>query len=87
MTYPREVREQQNRADMMEWLYKVFDRDNAPHGKRNTFIGLADEYRLYLGKEEMDRICSLWHDEKTRSSAQAAIKARPPVISHDSSSD
>lgn len=36
------------RADFMDWLYAIYDRDNAPLGLRGTYSGLWHQYQKDL---------------------------------------
>lgn len=33
------------RADFLDWLYAIYDRDNAPLGLRGTYSGLWQQYQ------------------------------------------
>ena len=55
------VRENQNRADYMNFLYDHFDRDHAPIGLRHTFTGLAKLRAEELGRPLLEDEVKVWH--------------------------
>ena len=54
------VRENQNRADYMNFLYAHFDRDHAPIGLRHTFTGLAKLRAEELGRPLLEDEVKVW---------------------------
>jgi hypothetical protein len=38
------------RADFLDWLYDLYDRDNAPLGLRGTYTGLWQQYQADLAQ-------------------------------------
>lgn len=38
------------RADFLDWLYDLYDRDNAPLGLRGTYSGLWQQYQADLAQ-------------------------------------
>ena len=83
MTPLQRVRNNQNRADFMDYLYHLYKRDEAPEPLRNTFTGLAELYSKELGRREVDRQVELWHDEKTQGQVRASNTANPVRLDFD----
>ena len=54
------VRENQNRADYMNFLYDHFDRVHAPIGLRHTFTGLAKLRAEELGRPLVEDEVKVW---------------------------
>jgi len=83
MTPLQRVRNNQNRADFMGYLYDLYRRGEAPIPLRNTYTGLAELYIKDLGRREMDRQVELWHDEKTQGQVRAHNTANPIQLDFD----
>ena len=45
----------QNRADYMDFLYKIYQRDQAEPGLLGTFTGLYQQHCEEIGKETVDQ--------------------------------
>lgn len=41
---------QSRRADFLDWLYELYDRNNAPLGLRGTYTGLWQQYQSDLAE-------------------------------------
>lgn len=44
-----DVQHDRNRAAYMDYLYEIYDRENARPGLRSTYTGLAEQHRRRIG--------------------------------------
>jgi hypothetical protein len=56
-----DVQLQRNRAAHIQYLYDLYNRDEAPIGLRSTYTGLYNAHCLLIGKEAADAECRDWH--------------------------
>ena len=52
---------EQNKADYMDYLYKLYKRDEAAPGLLGTFTGLYQRHCEEIGKETVDQQIKDWH--------------------------
>ena len=52
-----------NRAAMMEFLYRLYQRDEAPLGLRCTYTGLMEQFRHDLAAGLVAHMEATWHQE------------------------
>jgi hypothetical protein len=57
----RRIREDQNRADFMEFLYELDERGNPDHPYRHSYTGLYQDYAFRLGMSTLGEIAKQWH--------------------------
>jgi hypothetical protein len=55
------VRQDQNRADFMEYLFLMDGRDNPDHPYAFTYTGLFSSYAVALGTAALQDIQEEWH--------------------------
>lgn len=53
----RTVQIDENRAEFLEFLYRLYDRDNASLGLRGTYTGLYQQFQ----QELTDFLVETWH--------------------------
>tara|TARA_Y100000589_G_C27123625_1_gene617557 strand:- start:722 stop:961 length:240 start_codon:yes stop_codon:yes gene_type:complete len=54
---------QQNTADYMQYLYKIYDRANAEPGLVGTYTGLYQAHCDSIGRETVEQQVANWHRE------------------------
>jgi len=64
----REVKQQQNRCDFINYLYDRSGRNDLPKGQHPhaVFTGLAEEFALELGREIVQDMSNNWHIKNVR---------------------
>ncbi|HAX06413.1 MAG TPA: hypothetical protein DCX77_12115 [Acidimicrobiaceae bacterium] len=62
MTSPK-CQLQQNRADYMEYLYRIHRRKHAVPGLVGTFTGLYEAHCMSIGKDTAEAQVARWHLE------------------------
>ena len=58
-----DVQLQRNRAAHIEYLYGLYNRDNAPLVLRSTYTGLYKAHCLLIGEEAAETEVREWHLE------------------------
>lgn len=56
------VQRDRNRVAMMEFLYKLYRRDEAPLGLRSTYTGLMERFRHDLAAGLVAHMEETWHE-------------------------
>ena len=81
----REVRQQQNRCDFMNYLYDRSGRHDLPKGKHPhaAFTGLAEEFALELGREIIEDMSNNWHIKNVRDGLKLKDNAKKIVFKQD----
>ena len=51
-----------NRAEMMDFLYDLYERDKAPQGLRSTYTGLMEQFKADLADFMITEIERDWED-------------------------
>ena len=57
-----QCQQDQNKADYMDFLYKIYQRDQAKPGLLGTFTGLYQQHCEAIGKEAVDNQIVNWHE-------------------------
>ena len=81
----REVRQQQNRCDFMNYLYDRSGRHDLPKGQHPhaVFTGLAEEFALELGREIVQDMSNNWHIKNVREGLELKDNAKKIVFKQD----
>ena len=81
----REVRQQQNRCDFINYLYDRSGRHDLPEGKHPhaVFTGLAEEFALELGREIVQDMSDNWHIKNVRDGLKLKDNAKKIVFKQD----
>ena len=64
------VRQDQNRADFLEFLYYADGRDKAEHPLANSYTGLFQDYCYAVGEAVLASLSSGWHTAEGKDIAQ-----------------
>ena len=81
LTTAEQAQLENNKTSYMNYLYDLYDRDNAPYGIRGTFTGLRKQHEITLGRRAIKEQVEYWHyigiREQTRTldALQSAQKA------------
>ena len=57
-----QCQQDQNRADYMDYLYKLYKRDEAEPGLLGTYTGLYQQHCEEIGKEAVDEQIECFHE-------------------------
>ena len=57
-----QCQQDQNRADYMDYLYKLYKRDEAEPGLLGTYTGLYQQHCEEIGKEAVDEQTACFHE-------------------------
>ena len=78
----REVRQQQNRCDFINYLYDRSGRHDLPKGQHPhaVFTGLAEDFALELGREIVQDMSSNWHIKNVRDGLEVRDNAKKIVF-------
>ena len=81
----REVRQQQNRCDFINYLYDRSGRHDLPKGQHPhaVFTGLAEEFALELGREIVQDMSNNWHIKNVRDGVKLKDNAKKIVFKQD----
>ena len=81
----REVRQQQNRCDFINYLYDRSGRHDLPKGQHPhaVFTGLAEDYALELGRENVQDMSNNWHIKNVRDGIKLKDNAKKFVFKQD----
>ena len=81
----RQVRQQQNRCDFINYLYDRSGRHDLPKGQHPhaVFTGLAEEFALELGREIVQDMSNNWHIKNVRDGLKLKDNARKIVFKQD----
>ena len=81
----RQVRQQQNRCDFINYLYDRSGRHDLPKGQHPhaVFTGLAEEFALELGREIVEDMSNNWHIKNVRDGLKLKDNARKIVFKQD----
>ena len=81
----REVRQQQNRCDFINYLYDRSGRHDLPKGQHPhaVFTGLAEEFALELGREIVQDMSNNWHIKNVRDGIKLKDNAKKFVFKQD----
>ena len=81
----REVRQQQNRCDFINYLYDRSGRHDLPKGQHPhaVFTGLAEEFALELGREIVQDMSNNWHIKNVREGLELKDNAKKIVFKQD----
>jgi len=81
----REVRQQQNRCDFINYLYDRSGRHDLPKGQHPhaVFTGLAEEFALELGREIVQDMSNNWHIKNVRDGLKLKDNAKKIVFKQD----
>lgn len=74
----KEVRQQQNRCDLMNYLYDRSGRHDLQKGTHPhaVFTGLAEEYALEIGRDLLREIADTWHLQSVRDGVEIKDHAK-----------
>ena len=61
LTPAEQAQLENNKALYMNYLYDLYDRDNAVDGIRGTFTGLAEQHAMTLGRRAISEQVKHWH--------------------------
>ena len=70
-----QVRQDQNRADFLEFLYYADERDNPEHPLANTYTGLFQDYCYLVGEAVLASLTAGWHETEIKGLADALVGA------------
>ncbi|HCA35931.1 MAG TPA: hypothetical protein DEP13_04735 [Gammaproteobacteria bacterium] len=59
-----QCQQDQNRADYMDYLYKLYKRDEAEPGLLSTYTGLYQQHCEKIGKETVDQQIQYFHETR-----------------------
>lgn len=62
-----------NRAEMMDFLYHLYDRDKAPQGLRSTYTGLMEQFKTDLADFLVTEMEREWQDGIWQAAAAGII--------------
>ena len=81
----RQVRQQQNRCDFINYLYDRSGRHDLPKGQHPhaVFTGLAEEFALVLGREIVEDMSNNWHIKNVRDGLKLKDNAKKIVFKQD----
>ena len=81
----REVRQQQNRCDFINYLYDRSGRHDLPKGQHPhaVFTGLAEEFALELGREIVQDMSNNWHIKNVRDGLKLKDNSKKIVFKQD----
>ena len=81
----REVRQQQNRCDFINYLYDRSGRHDLPKGQHPhaVFTGLAEDFALELGREIVQDMSNNWHIKNVREGLELKDNAKKIVFKQD----
>jgi hypothetical protein len=72
-----QIRQDQNRADFLEFLYYADGRDSPEHPLANTYTGLFQDYCYLVGEVVLAAMVIGWHESETKAIADALVAAVP----------
>lgn len=67
------IRQDQNRADFLEFLYYADERDSPEHPLANTYTGLFQDYCYLVGEAVLASLVVGWHETEIRGIADALV--------------
>ena len=70
LTTAEQAQLENNKTSYMNYLYDLYDRDNAPDGIRGTFTGLTEQHAIALGRREIKEQVKYWHYRGVREQTQ-----------------
>ena len=78
----RQVRQQQNRCDFINYLYDRSGRHDLPKGQHPhaVFTGLAEDFALELGREIVQDMSNNWHIKNVRDGLEVRDNAKKIVF-------
>ena len=70
LTPAEQAQHELNKAHYLQYLYDLYDRDNAPDGLRGTFTGLISQHAENLGRRAVKEQIKHWHYTGVREQTQ-----------------
>ena len=74
-----QTRQDQNRADFLEFLYYADGRDNPEHPLANTYTGLFQDYCYLVGEAVLASLVTGWHETEIKGIAESLVAAVPAI--------